>query len=231
MLYGLWTSLSEAQATILNGVLTVIAAGVGVLAGAYLFGGKVKNITNAIEHSERLVESHLGQMDDALAKIKDKAESLDAVLAAVTEQLSKSAYSSAPADAESDSDADAGLEAAGVDEIDDRNLDVFPVGPSRAGIRGAWNDIADHLNAIASNPAIDGRTRARYFRIDRRSFDDLINALEHDDKISSNVAAAAREAYALRNSLKRRHAEPTQDEYDRMRDWQHTVLAATLKKP
>ena len=63
MLYQIWTSLTEAQATIVNGGLTVFAAGFGVLLGWYLFGGKVKNITDAIETSKHLVDDHLGGVD------------------------------------------------------------------------------------------------------------------------------------------------------------------------
>ena len=221
MLYQIWTSLTEAQATIVNGGLTVFAAGFGVLLGWYLFGGKVKNITDAIETSKHLVDDHLGRMDEALAKINRKADDLDQVLAVVTERLSRTASAEA-ADAEEEGD---------VQEAENGNSGALDSEPSKSGIHSAWRDIANHLGTIANNPAIDGRRRAKYFRIDRRSFGDLIAALAQDDNISSSVAAAAKDAYTLKNSFRRRRADPTLEEYNRMLALRNTVLAAQPKEP
>ncbi|SDD59449.1 hypothetical protein SAMN05421538_1023 [Paracoccus isoporae] len=218
----IWSSLSEAQAIIINGVLTVFAAAVGVLLGRLLFSGKVKNITEAIEASQQVVDTHLSKMDETLEKINDKANGLDEILSAVTERLNKTAY-----------EADLGDEE--VEGISERVSDLPQThlasvvdsdnGASRDEIRSLWRDISDYIEEIASNPAIDGRTRAKYFRIDRRAYRDLINALLYDDRISKSTAEAAEEAYALRNSFRRRELDPTKHELDRMKQLKEVVLA------
>jgi hypothetical protein len=50
-------------------------------------------------------------------------------------------------------------------------------------LRDGWTEIRDELEHIAADPSIDGRTRARYGRIDRRQYWRLIEALKEDRRL------------------------------------------------
>ena len=99
---------------------------------------------------------------------------------------------------------------------DKRSEDGREANYEKSAIRDIWIDIRDHLEELASNPLIDGRTRAKYMRIDRRAYGDLIDVLEYDDVITENQAAAANGAYSKWNSFKPRRVSPTQKDIDEM---------------
>jgi hypothetical protein len=55
-------------------------------------------------------------------------------------------------------------------------------------LRESWNEIRDELERIAADPEINDRTRAKYYRIDRRQYWKLIEALGADGKIRGKQA-------------------------------------------
>jgi hypothetical protein len=55
-------------------------------------------------------------------------------------------------------------------------------------LRESWNDIRDELERIAADPEINPRTRAKYYRIDRRQYWKLIEALGADGRIRGRQA-------------------------------------------
>lgn len=215
----LWATVTEGQGAVINGILTLFAAIAGVLIGAVLFGNRVKDIESAIEQSKKSIDLHFATTEQTLAKVRDMAAELDAVVAAVPAQLNRLEIA-----VEQQGDI-ALAESSEADVTDDGKNEAFD---PRATIRQEWARIRDHLEALATDPEIDGRTRAKYMRIDRRSYGDFIEALEHDDTISGSVAQLAREAYSLRNSFKRRHAPPTHDELTRMQLLADRIIAGHL---
>jgi hypothetical protein len=56
----------------------------------------------------------------------------------------------------------------------------------RDELRGFWSAIRDRLEEIAADPTTDGRTRAKYGRIDRRNYGDLVKTLAKDAKLGRN---------------------------------------------
>ena len=79
------------------------------------------------------------------------------------------------------------------DFIDDTKTEEIPKDPDvmvgedmaaaavkRNKMRDLWNDIRAYVEDIASAPQIDGRTRAKYSRIDRRNYGRLLDALKED---------------------------------------------------
>jgi hypothetical protein len=54
-------------------------------------------------------------------------------------------------------------------------------------MRENWERIRDRLEAIATNSQIDGRTRAKYGRIDRRRYGDLVTALHNDAALGADT--------------------------------------------
>jgi hypothetical protein len=80
-----------------------------------------------------------------------------------------------------------------------------------------WERIRDRLEATAANPEIDGRTRARYGRMDRRRYGDLVNALDIDGKLGAD-AIFYRDAVDLWQKFRNRRATPSAGEVQKMQD-------------
>lgn len=76
MMAGVWTTITEGQGAVLNGLLTLISAVIGVLLGAVLFGNRVKDIESAIEQSKETIELHFTKAEVTLAKVRDMAAEL-----------------------------------------------------------------------------------------------------------------------------------------------------------
>lgn len=70
-------------------------------------------------------------------------------------------------------------------------------------LRSSWSEIKSALEKIAASET-DGRRSAKYLRIDRRSFGDLIEALYIDKKIDQQLYADSKSALQIANSHKRR---------------------------
>lgn len=205
-MYHAWQAMTEAQGLVINGLLTLLAAIGGVLLGATMFGGRVRDLKSAIAESQAAVNSHIANMDDTLKVVKEKAHNLDGLLGALSSQVGRIEANQA--------EAEQGLfdeDAADQNEIEDAGA------PTREAIFALWHQARDRLEALANNPEIDGRTRAKYFRIDRRSYDPFISALQRDEILTEAAADAARAAYKLRNGFRRRQSPPTVEEYARMR--------------
>lgn len=60
--------------------------------------------------------------------------------------------------------------------------------PAWEKLRDDWNAIRDELEKRAADPEIDGRTRAKYARIDRRKYYDLIDWLEWDENLGADAS-------------------------------------------
>ena len=84
-------------------------------------------------------------------------------------------------------------------------------------MRANWERIRDRLEAIAANSQIDGRTRAKYGRIDRRRYSDLVNALHNDGEIGADVNFY-RDAVELWQKFRTGRATPSEGEVQTMQD-------------
>jgi hypothetical protein len=92
-------------------------------------------------------------------------------------------------------------------------------------MRENWTRIRDRLEQIAANPDIDGRRRARYNRIDRRQYEDLVIALQNDGALGQNTTSY-RDAVDLWQRFRNGRATPSAAEVQEMRD-----LARRLTPP
>jgi len=173
-----WTTLTAPQATLLSGGLTFLAAVAGVLLGWWLLSGKVKDLRGAIEESDKLMKQHSASVATALGEVRSKVGALDAQFTTTLESLGQ--LRGAVGDIQS---------AASPEES-------APAEASREVLRAAWERIRDHLERLAANPQIDGRTRAKYGRIDRRRYLDLVDALDWDQQLA-DLGDRYREAVTL----------------------------------
>ena len=90
----------------------------------------------------------------------------------------------------------------------------IPEGNRRDLLQNKWNSIRDHLESIA-NDIKDGRTRARYTRIDRRNYLDFIEALISDHVIKANPGKY-REALEIWKKYKNGRTTPSNNDAARM---------------
>ena len=202
----------------MNGLLTLLAAVGGVLLGAKLFGGRVHDIETAIEASQAAVNDHIQNMEKTLTTLRGRAGALDDLLAGLSTQVGRIEANQAEAD--EDKHPDENRECGQIDQ------ESQPATKER--ILEFWRLARDHMEALANNPDIDGRRRAKYWRIDRRSYDDFIDALERDGILPSSASQAAREAHTMRNTFRRRSTPPSEEELARMQRQVHAVLTVPL---
>ena len=170
-----WSTATPPQATIISGALTVIAAIAGVGLGAWLFSGRVSDLKSALDESDRLVAEHRSAIEREVQDIREQVSGLTtSTLVALGEVR------------------------ATLSDIEEADAPPQPVtqGGGRERLQEDWNAIRDSLEQLAADPLIDGRTRARYARIDRRRYADLINALAGDHRLGGS-AAEFREAVGI----------------------------------
>lgn len=164
-----WLSVTEPQAMLIVGVMTILAAVLGVSLGSWLFGGRVRDLQSAISTVEHIVEGHAAEVDKTLEKIRTDLEGLQVVLSETRGDISE--LESKPASPSEKEELTIAAPAS-----DDQ--------PTHAQLRSVWEEVRDELDRRAADPAIDGRTRAKYRRIDRRSLQSLIDFMLWDNTIS-----------------------------------------------
>jgi len=152
-----WQGVTDAQATIIAGLLTVFAAVAAVIVGAWLFGNRVQEIEGAIQETEKIMKSHRDEVNETLAQLREGLGQLRGTVSDI--------QSATPTEA--------------------HNEDEWAAWES---LREGWNEIRDELERIAADPEIDPRTRAKYYRIDRRQYWKLIEALGADGMIRGKQA-------------------------------------------
>ncbi len=82
----------------------------------------------------------------------------------------------------------------------------------------------DRVEEIAADPAIDGRSRARYNRIDRRIFKNLLDALVADNLLGVNGPLLT-DALALWHKYRNNRLPVPQKDLERMRELHDRFLA------
>ena len=205
-----WTSIDDAQASIVSAALTVLAAIIGVLLGAWLFAGRVGTLKDAVDASDKVLKDHKGTVEATLAQIREQISSLEDQLNATFQSLGQLRGSVGDLQSNVEVKAD-----------EPQNVGTtLPVNPNADGqpavealsarekLRVEWDKIRDRIEAIAADRAIDGRTRSRYARVDRRSYDDLVVMLAHDGRLGDS-ADAYRSTLALWSRFRSGRATPT----------------------
>jgi uncharacterized phage infection (PIP) family protein YhgE len=192
-----WQNLSQGQGTVIAAMITVIAALGGVVLGWLLFSGRVRNLETALSTSESKVQDHLRKVESAL---KEYESTVNDQLSSLSQQLSQLSGSVA--------DIPTASQGSSIEPAQQKAQD---------NMRENWARIRDRLEEIASSPKIDGRTRAKYNRIDRRRYEDLVSALQSDEKLDADTTSY-RDAVELWQRFRTGRATPTADEVQTMRE-------------
>ncbi len=196
-----WEGLTQGQGTVIAALITLVAALGGVVLGWLLFSGRVKSLETALTVVESNVQTHLRTVESAL---RDYEEKLNEQLASLSSQLVNVSSS--------------------VAEIPTSLPgDIAPAQQkAQDNMRANWERIRNNLEAIAANLTIDGRTRARYARIDRRRYADLVSALDIDGKLGAENILY-RNAVELWQKFRTGRATPSADEVQAMQDLAHRI--------
>lgn len=172
-----WRSINEGQGSVLAAVITVV----GVIIGYLLFSRKVKSFEEGLETTSSSLAALNGQATEAFGQIRVELKELKAEFTTTRESLGQ--LRGAVADIEGAAD-DVGRD---------------PENPNlRDRIRAAWGIIRDKLEELAAAQWIDGRRRAKYARIDRRKYAELIEAMADDNSIQAVEAETFKQANELR---------------------------------
>lgn len=167
-----WNGLTDSQSSLLSTVVLVIAGGLGVLLGAALFGGRVRDLKSALDASNEAIQKHQAQTTQSLA---DMEEQLSVTLSALT-QL-RSSVSDIRNDVEE-----------GANNVPDQ---------LRQQLKTHWYNIRDELQKRAGSLRIHGRTRARYASFTNNQIGTLLQAMKEDGNIEPADAAAFKQAHDI----------------------------------
>jgi hypothetical protein len=201
-----WSTVTTPQATIVSGGLTLLAAVGAVLLGSWLFSGRVKDLRGALDASDKLLTDHSASVRTALLNITERLTDLDAQFTTTLEslgQLRGNVSDLQSAEASRTETPGAGPAAAPEPPVTSEKL------------REDWAAIRDRLEQRAADPAIDGRSRAKYARIDRRRYLALIDAMAGDDALG-NEAPNYREAARIWQKYRTGRSSPTFEDAAKM---------------
>ncbi|MDP3338837.1 hypothetical protein [Frigidibacter sp.] len=189
-------NLSQPQATLGSGAITFLGAIAAVLLGWGLFSGKVRDVKSALDTTDKLLTEHQARVQQSLADIEEKLSSLTASTAQIRADVS---------------DKQAVDEEADVEHVEQS----APSELTFDDLSSSWLKIRDRLEEIASDSRIDGRTAAKYSRIDRRRYADLVTSLIRDEQLGSNGKEFL-EAAQIWASHRSRKKAPSQEQIQRM---------------
>jgi hypothetical protein len=200
--------LTIAQATLLASLVTFLGAIVAVLLGWGLFSGKVRDINSALSATSDKIKNHQSNVIQVLADIEARvaglAESAGQLRADVLDQKAAEP-----------------LPEGGKPDIE--SADAVPAEEDLFfALAAGWHAIRDRLEEIAADPNIDGRTAAKYQRIDRRNYADLIESLSRDNRITDREAFL--EAARLWSRFRSRRAAPGPQDVAEMSKWVQTLV-------
>jgi hypothetical protein len=174
--------------------------------GSWLFSGRVKDLRGALDASDKLLADHSANVAKALLNITERLTGLDSQFTTTLESLGQ--LRGNVSDLQSVAASTAESTTAGPAVTRDP-----PVTSEK--LRDDWDAIRDRLERRAADPALDGRRRAKYVRIDRRRYLDLIDALADDDALGPE-APAYREAARIWQKYRNGRSTPTSEDSAKM---------------
>lgn len=191
-----WEQLTAPQATVISTILTVLSTIFGVSLGLLFFNNRINSLKSAINKTEELVNKYIDNINLKFKQYREENNEASAALSAQVGQIGGAVADIAAADGN-------GL--------------ISSLGEGRRSIKENWVIVRDKIENIASDPEIDGRTRAKYARIDRRRYGDLIAALSADGRLQKKDQSF-RSAYEIWLKFRSGRLSPSEIELSEMQD-------------
>jgi len=199
-----WTTMNEAQATVIAAGVTCLAALIGVGLGGLLFGNKVKSLEDALKITTQLARDATVSLQSFQFQLETITQQVSATMVATSEVRAKQV--------EAEEERPVVLEVAPADAALIASQPELP----RDAFKSSWQRIAKKIESIANDESIDGRIRARYLRIPRYDWREIVGALNFDGHFGQGAHRFLRAA-ELWESFKRRMREVTDDDAALMR--------------
>jgi hypothetical protein len=171
--------------------------------GSILFGGKVRSLETALKETEEKVTKFRESVEKQMADVEPQ---IGAVLAIVRELQNAT------------EELNMGQDAPKTNEH---------AAPTRDNLKAVWYEIRDKIEATASSSRIGGRTRAKYGRIARYSYEDLIRSMSRDGHVAGYENAML-EANNIWQTYQRRPENPSQEVFDRLQALRDQIATANL---
>ncbi len=185
---GWWDTITIAQATIISGGMTILAGIVAAVLGGFIFGGRARKIEEAVTKIEekihidlkKIEEEQLAELAKTISDLSKKSENLDSMVASLPRRV--------------DDALDGLFEDIRVskEKVAD---DLLPEPPEldvsvdeddiRERLRDAWGSTKDLIEAISTDTKIHGKTRNRFFGMDRRNYVRFVEALNEKGLFSN----------------------------------------------
>lgn len=188
-----WINLTEAQASLISTAVLIVAGAIGVLLGAALFGGRVKDLKSALEASNEVIQKHQDETRSILTEMENQ---MSATLGAVSQ------LRSSVSDLRND--------------VEEKVTDA--AGQRRQTFKNHWYAIRDELQRRASDPRIHGRTRTRYAGYSNNQISGLLQAMETDGNLYSREAKSYRDAQDLWTWHRNGKPNMNEDDVQKMRE-------------
>lgn len=201
--------ISPGLGSALSGFFTGTGAVLAILLAQRFFRGRITDLKGAVKETEETLERFQGAVAEKLETISGAIENLNLVIAGVQESVAKTQAAVHDSQPEEEQPPAQQIQAPAKDRLTDE-----------------WHKILDHVESIASSPNVDGRTRAKYGRIDRRSYYDLVATLD-DDGLMGGARDAADAATGLWYSCRRRQ-EVDEEEVNEMQGYRQAITAVPL---
>lgn len=193
-----WNTLTEGQGSVILGLLTIAAAAIGVSLGSRLFGGKVSDLRGALEESQNAIQQHEASVNQKLATLLDTVAEVEKNVVSALQKINQAGNN-------------LNVEITDLPEGKETEAAVN----SLESIRADWEAIRDQVESLVADPGIDGRTRAKYARMDRRNFADLIDAYNYDYQLPG--VTKYRKALEIRQRYRNGRTPPTKSDAEEMR--------------
>ena len=231
----MWENLTEAQGLIVSGVvsgfLTIAAAILGVGVGSRLFGGRISDLSSLLDASNRHLDTHSSSVAQKVSELIEKTAELgniseviestrsrlELIKDDINQQLSSTMSGIAELKSRMSEVQDAQFNASNPVSFDSSDL--------RGTIREDWNIIRGIIEKIASNPIIDGRTRARYNRIDRRQYWYLLEELNKDKRLDGRYNDFIK-SVEIWQRFRSNRAEPMPEDAEQMKTLRNSIESA-----
>lgn len=200
-------ALTQPQATLLASGVTAVGTLLAIFIGWLLFSGKVRDMKSALDATDSLLREHQVRVQQSLSDIEEKISGLSASTAQFRADVSDK-----QAQEEGEVAAEKGIKA----EVAKLTFD---------DLSQNWHRVRDKLEEVAADSRIDGRTAAKYARIDRRNYADLVSALNKDARLEDKGEQFLKAAQ-IWSSHRTRKKVPSQETIQQMID-----LAILLAPP
>jgi hypothetical protein len=201
--------ISPGLGSALSGFFTATGAMGAIFLAQYFFRGRITDLKSAVRETEETVERYQHVVNEKLEAISGAIESLNQVIGGVQESVAKTQAAVHDSQPEEEQSAAQAIQA-----------------PAKERLTNEWYGILDHIESIASSPNVDGRKRAKYGRIDRRSYYDLIDSLDADGLLGG-ARDAARAATELWYSCRRR-PDATEEDVNAMQGYRRAIAAIPM---